>query len=80
VEPGAYPNLTAAARAEAQRILDSAARRLLTDQLDRDPANTTARSDQHPSDHRTDQRPPLRDSQQLPVRGRAHDQGGAEAA
>jgi hypothetical protein len=74
------PDLTARARAEAQRILDAEARRLLDAKLDRDTASTATGRDKHTSHDSTDQSASRLDAQRLPVRRRAHDQGGAEAA
>jgi hypothetical protein len=61
-------------------FLERRKQRLANHQLDRDAASTTTRRDKHASDHGTNQPSPLRDGQHLPVRRRAHDQGGAEAA
>jgi hypothetical protein len=67
-------------RAEAQRILDGAARRLLSEQLDRDAIGATARGDSRPLNGGPDQRPPLIEGESLPVIGRVDRDSGAEAA
>jgi hypothetical protein len=55
------------ASAEAQRILDRAARRLLTARLDGDAIRPAAGSNDGPIDHGTDQSAPLVKREQAPV-------------
>lgn len=57
------------ARAEAQRILDGAARRLLAEQVDRDSLGAAPEGgDDGGLDGGADERPPLVESQEFPVR------------
>lgn len=53
--------------AEAQRILDGAARRLLAARLDRDPIGATPGSDVDPVEHGTDEGAPLGQGEHVPV-------------
>ena len=55
------------AAAEAQRILDSAARRLLTARLDRDPIVTASGTDERLIDHGADKRSPLIEGEEVPI-------------
>lgn len=58
-----------AVRRDVQRILDAAARRLLAEQLDRNPLAAAAGSDHGLRDNGADQSPPLVDTQHVPVPG-----------
>ena len=59
--------LPAHVQAEVQRILDGAARRLLAEQLDRDPAGAATRGDGHTLDNGADEGAPLVNGQPIPV-------------
>jgi hypothetical protein len=68
-----------AVRAEAQRILDGAARRLLDERsagLDGDPLRATAGSDESALENGADKRATLIEVEQVPVRVRVDDKGG----
>jgi hypothetical protein len=70
--------LTPSARAEAQRILDRAALRLLRARLeearlDGDPAVTASGRDEGPLDHGTDEGSALVEGEQVPVVGGQRD-------
>ena len=53
--------------AEAERILDGAARRLLAEQMDRDASGTAAGTDNGTVDGRADQCAPLTEAQPIPI-------------
>jgi hypothetical protein len=55
------------ATAEAQRILDGAARRLLAARLDGDPVGPAARSNDSAIDNRSDEGAPLVKREQVPI-------------
>ena len=59
-------------RAEVQRILDRAARRLLAEELDSDPVGAAARADRDTLDRAVNQRSLLAHGQPIPVGRRAH--------
>lgn len=69
------PLLSPAARAEAQRILDGAARRKLAARLDGDSVGPAPRLDDGLGDRGTDERAPLVDGEVVPVSGRDDDGG-----
>ena len=64
------PRLSNAARREAERILNTAARRLLGEQFDGESFETTTRADRGALDCGTDQRTLLSTRQAIPVRRR----------
>lgn len=68
------------AAAEAQRILDSAARRLLAPRLDRDPVGAAAGTDDRLLDHGDDQGSPFIEGENVPIPGANGDgrHGGGE--
>jgi hypothetical protein len=72
-------SLPSHARAEAQRILDAAARRLLHE-LDTDTASTPAGTHDDPGDDGANQPAALRDRQGPPVTGRVDHDSGTKAA
>ena len=67
-------------RADAQRILDGAARRLLAEKLDRNPIGATARGDLRQIDGGPDQGASLIEGESIPVVRRVDRDSGAEAA
>lgn len=67
-------------RAEAQRILDGAARRLVTDEFDGDALGTASRVHKDAFDDRADQGTPLVEREPLPVGRRADRDDDAAAA
>lgn len=68
--------LSPGARADAQRILDRAARRLLRERLDGDPVGALpTRGDNSTGDHRPDEIPLLAEGEVVPVIGRNGDGG-----
>ena len=67
-------------RVEVQRILDGAARRLLADQLDRDPVRAPARRHHDPSDDGANDSAPLVERQRVPVRRPVDGERGGQAA
>ena len=64
-----------AAAAEARRILDGAARRLLAARLDADPIGAATRADDRTVDHGADQGAALLEGEQVPVPGADGDRG-----
>jgi hypothetical protein len=73
--PAPKARLSDTARAEAQRILDGAARRTLTARLDGDAVGTTPRRDDDLGDRGPDECPPLVEGELVPV-SRRDDDGG----
>jgi hypothetical protein len=67
-------------QAEAQRILDAAARRLLADQMDRDAPGAPARRDGGTVDGGSDQVATLAEGEAVPIVGRVDRDRGTEAA
>ena len=67
--------ISASAQAEAKRILDGAARRLLAARLDGDAVGAAPWGDGDPLDDGTDERTPLLEGEQIPV-PRANGDGG----
>ena len=63
------------AAAEAQRILDRAARRLLAARLDRDAIRAAAGSNDGPIDHGADQGAPFVKVEQVPIASANGDRG-----
>ena len=67
------------ARAEVQRVLDGAARRLLAARINRDPVGAAARGDRDAVDDCADERAPLVEDEHVPVvrthSDRRHDRG-----
>jgi hypothetical protein len=61
-------------RLEVQRILDSAARRILAEQMDADAITTPGRNG-HPLDRGSDQSAPLVEGEQVPVSDSDRDRG-----
>ena len=68
------------ARAEVQRILDGAARRLLAEQVDLDALDAAAGRDSDAVDGRADQGAAFVQREQVPILERRHGHGGARAA
>jgi hypothetical protein len=65
-DPAVSAQLPPTVAAEAQRILDQAARRLLAARLDRDPVGAAARGDSRLVDNRTDEGALLVDGEEIP--------------
>ena len=68
------------ARAEVQRVLDGAARRLLAEQVDLDALDAAAGRDRDAIDGRADQGAAFVQREQVPILERRHGHGGARAA
>jgi hypothetical protein len=74
-----FATALAKARADAKRILDGAALRLLTEGLDRDAAGSVTGGDGDPGDGRLNQSAPLGERESVPVVNR-NGKRGARAA
>jgi hypothetical protein len=72
--------MTPAARAEAQRILDGAARRLLAARLEAQTLGAAPGGDRDPLEDGTDKASALVEREQIPVRPGVNDEGGVEGA
>lgn len=68
------------ARADLERVLDGAARRLLSEQLDADSFGSASRTDDYSLDGGTDSRSALGQREPIPVLDDVDRERGAEAA